>query len=75
MNGEDKLRKSINFAVKNPQYFDYSETLLELKHAIKAYETATLVKDWESAYDLSITLVDISQRLEDIAQAMFHDEK
>ena len=75
MNGEERLRKSINFAVKNPAYFDYSETVLELKHALKAYETATLVKDWESAYDLSITLVDISQRLEDIAQQMFNDEK
>jgi hypothetical protein len=71
----EQLKKAINFAVKNPIYFDYSETVLELKHATKAYETATLVKDWEAAYDLSITLVDISQRLEDIAQQMFHDQK
>ena len=71
--GEEKLRKSINFAVKNPQYFDYSETFLELKHVLKAYENATLVKDWERAYDLSIVLVDVSQRLETIAQAMLND--
>ena len=71
--GEEKLRKSINFAVKNPQYFDYSETFLELKRVLKAYENATLVKDWERAYDLSIVLVDVSQRLETIAQAMLND--
>jgi len=69
------LNKAINFAVKNPAYFDYSETVLELKHCIKAYEEATLKKKWEDAYDLSIAMVDISQRLEDIAQQMFHDEK
>ena len=71
----ETLKKAINFAVKNPVYFDYSETVLELKHCIKAYEEATLKKQWETAYDLSIAMVDISQRLEDIAQQMFHDEK
>lgn len=71
----DTLNKSINFAVKNPVYFDFSETLLELKHTLKAYENATLKKDWEAAYDLSISLVDISQQLEDIAQQMHHDQK
>ena len=71
----DTLNKSINFAVKNPVYFDFSETLLELKQTLKAYENATLKKDWEAAYDLSISLVDISQQLEDIAQQMHHDQK
>ena len=71
----DTLNKAINFAVKNPVYFDFSETLLELKRTIKAYEEATLKKQWEEAYDLSISLVDISQQLEDIAQQMHHDQK
>ena len=71
----DTLNKAINFAVKNPVYFDYSETLLELKHTIKAYEEATLKKKWDDAYDLSITLVDLSQQLEDIAQQMAHEAK
>lgn len=72
MNGEEKLKKQINFAVKNPIYIDFSETLLELKRTTKAYEDATLKKDWEFAYDLSMALVDLSQRLEDIAQQMYH---
>lgn len=72
MNGEEKLKKQINFAVKNPIYIDFSETLLELKRTTKAYEDATLKKDWELAYDLSMALVDLSQRLEDIAQQMYH---
>jgi len=75
MNGEEKLKKQINFAVKNPIYIDFSETLLELKRTTKAYEEATLKKDWEIAYDLSMALVDLSQRLEDIAQQMFHETK
>ena len=75
MNGEEKLRKQINFAVKNPIYIDFSETLLELKRTTKAYEDATLKKDWELAYDHSMALVDLSQRLEDIAQQMFHETK
>ena len=75
MNGEEKLRKQINFAVKNPIYIDFSETLLELKRTTRAYEDATLKKDWEGAYDLSMALVDLSQRLEDIAQQMFHETK
>jgi hypothetical protein len=73
MNGEEKLRKQINFAVKNPIYIDFSETLLELKRTTKAYEEATLKKDWELAYDLSMALVDLSQRLEDIAQQMYQN--
>ena len=72
MNGEEKLKKQINFAVKNPIYIDFSETLLELKRTTKAYEDATLKKDWELAYDLSMALVDLSQQLEDIAQQMYH---
>lgn len=71
----DTLNKAINFAVKNPVYFDFSETLLKLKRTIRAYEEATLKKQWEEAYDLSISLVDISQQLEDIAQQMHHDQK
>ena len=71
----DTLNKAINFAVKNPTFFDFSETLLEIKHTIKAYENATLVKDWETAYDLSISLVDLSQQLEDISQQMHHEQK
>lgn len=70
MNGEEKLKKQINFAVKNPIYIDFSETLLELKRTTKAYEDANLRKDFGKAYDLAIELVDISQKLEDIAQAM-----
>ena len=69
------LKKAINFAVKNPIYIDFSETLLEIKRTVKAYEEATLKKQWDHAYDLSITLVDLSQQLEDIAQRMAHDEK
>jgi len=73
MNGEEKLKKQINFAVKNPIYIDFSETLLELKRTIKAYEESTLKKNWEIAYDLSMALVDLSQRLEDIAQQMYQN--
>ena len=73
MNGEEKLRKQINFAVKNPIYIDFSETLLELKRTTRAYEDATLKKDFELAYDLSMALVDLSQRLEDIAQQMYQN--
>lgn len=69
------LNKAINFAVKHPAYIDFAETLLELKRKIKAYEEATLKKQWNDAYDLSITLVDLSQQLEDIAQSMAHDQK
>ena len=71
----DTLNKAINFAVKHPAYIDFFETLLELKHTIKAYEEATLKKKWDDAYDLSITLVDLSQQLEDIAQQMAHEAK
>ena len=71
----DTLNKAINFAVKNPIYIDFSETLLEVKRTVKQYEEATLKKNWDDAYDLSITLVDLSQRLEDIAQQMAHDQK
>lgn len=71
----DTLNKAINFAVKHPTYIDFSETLLEIKHTIKAYEEATLKKNWDTAYDLSITLVDLTQQLEDIAQQIAHDEK
>jgi hypothetical protein len=71
----DTLNKAINFAVKHPTYIDFSETLLEIKRTVKAYEEATLKKQWDDAYDLSITLVDLSQQLEDIAQQMAHDEK
>ncbi len=71
----DTLNKAINFAVKHPTYIDFSETLLEIKHTLKAYEEATLKKNWDTAYDLSITLVDLTQQLEDIAQQMAHDEK
>ena len=71
----DTLNKAINFAVKHPAYIDFSETLLELKPTIKAYEEATLKKKWDDAYDLSITLVDLSQQLEDIAQQMAHEAK
>lgn len=71
----DTLNKAINFAVKNTIYIDFSETLLEIKHTIKAYEEATLKKKWDDAYDLSISLVDLTQQLEDIAQQMAHDQK
>ena len=71
----ETLKKAINFAVKNPTYIDFSETLLEIKRTVKDYEEATLKKQWDDAYDLSITLVDLSQQLEDIAQRMAHDEK
>ena len=71
----EKLNKAINFAVKHPIYIDFAETLLEIKRTIKAYEEATLKKQWDDSYDLSITLVDLSQQLEDIAQQMAHDQK
>lgn len=69
------LNKAINFAVKHPIYIDFAETLLEIKRTIKAYEEATLKKQWDDAYDLSISLVDLTQQLEDIAQSMAHDQK
>lgn len=75
MNGEAKLKKKINFAVKNPIYIDYAETLLELRHTLKAYEEEALRRNFEAAYDISMTLVDLSQRLENIAQQMFYDQK
>ncbi len=71
----ETLKKAINFAVKSPKYIDFAETLLEVKRTIKQYEEATLKKDWDGAYDLSITLVDLTQQLEDIAQQMAHDQK
>ncbi len=71
----ETLKKAINFAVKRPSYIDFAETLLEVKRTIKQYEEATLKKDWDGAYDLSITLVDLTQQLEDIAQQMAHDQK
>ncbi len=71
----DTLNKAINFAVKYPTYIDFSETLLEIKRTVKQYEEATLKKKWDDAYDLSITLVDLSQQLEDIAQQMTHEAK
>jgi hypothetical protein len=71
----ETLKKAINFAVKHPAYIDFSDTLLEIKRTVKQYEEATLKKQWDDAYDLSITLVDLSQQLEDIAQQMAHDQK
>jgi hypothetical protein len=71
----ETLNKAINFAVKNPSYIDFAETLLEIKRTTKAYEEATLKKDWDIAYDLSITLVDLTHDLEDIARQMLHDQK
>jgi len=71
----DTLNKAINFAVKHPAYIDFAETLLEVKRTVRQYEEATLKKQWDDAYDLSITLVDLSQQLEDIAQQMAHDQK
>lgn len=69
------LKKAINFAVKNPEFIDFSETLLEIKRTIRAYEEATLNKKWDDAYDISISLVELSQQLEDIAQQMFANAK
>jgi hypothetical protein len=71
----ETLNKAINFAVKNPSYIDFAETLLEIKRTIRRYEDATLKKEWDIAYDLSITLVDLSHDLEDIARQMAHDQK
>lgn len=71
----ETLKKAINFAVKNPSYIDFAETLLELKRTIRQYEDATLKKDWDGAYEISIEMVDLSQKLEDIAQQMAHDQK
>lgn len=75
MNGEEKLNKAINFAVKHPEYVDYSLTLLDIKRTTKLYEEATLKKDWEKAYDLSMELVDLSQQLENIAQMMLANDQ
>jgi hypothetical protein len=69
------LNKAINFAVKNPSYIDFAETLLEIKRTTKAYEEATLKKDWDGAYDISIALVDLTHDLEDIARQMLNDQK
>lgn len=71
----DTLNKAINFAVKNPTFFDYSEIFLELKHTLRDYHEATLKKDWDKAYDLSITLVDLSHDLEEASQKMLYDKK
>jgi hypothetical protein len=71
----ETLRKAINFAVKNPIYIDYAELVTEIKHTMKAYEEATLKRDWDKAYDISITLVDLSHDLEDVARQMLHDQK
>lgn len=71
----DTLNKAIKFAVKNPNHFDYSEIFLELKHTLRDFHEATLVKDWDKAYDLSITLVDLSHELESAAQRMLYDQK
>ena len=69
------LKKAINFAVNNPEYIDYAEIYQELKHALKDYHEATLKRDWDKAYDLSITLVDLSHDLETAAQKMLYDQK
>lgn len=71
----ETLKKAINFAVKNPQYIDYAEIYQELKHTLKDYHEATLKRDWDKAYDLSITLVDLSHDLETAAQKMLYDQK
>jgi hypothetical protein len=71
----ETLNKAINFAVKNPKYIDFAETLLEIKRTTKAYEEATLKKDWDVAYDISIALVDLTHDLEDIARQMLNDQK
>lgn len=71
----EKLKKVIDFAVKNPVYIDFSETLLELKHTLRDYENAVLHKKFDEAYDLSITICDLSQQLENIAMQMSHDQK
>ena len=70
----ETLNKAINFAVKNPSYIDFAETLLEIKRTTKAYEEATLKKDWDGAYDISITLVDLTHDLEDIARQMLEQQ-
>ena len=71
----ETLKKAINFAVNNPSYIDYAEIYTELKHTLKEYHEATLKRDWDKAYDLSITLVDLSHDLEDAAQRMLYDQK
>ena len=70
----ETLNKAINFAVKSPKYIDFAETLLEIKRTTKAYEEATLKKDWDGAYDISITLVDLTHDLEDIARQMLEQQ-
>ena len=71
----ETLKKAINFALNNPQYIDYAEIYQELKNTLKDYHEATLKRDWDKAYDLSITLVDLSHDLEDAAQRMLYDQK
>ena len=71
----DTLNKAINFAVKNPSYIDYAEIYQELKHTLKDFHEATLKRDWDKAYDLSITMVDLSHDLEDAAQRMLYEQK
>lgn len=71
----ETLKKAINFAVNHPKYIDYAEIYQELKHTLKDYHEATLKRDWDNAYDLSITLVDLSHDLETAAQKMLYDQK
>jgi hypothetical protein len=71
----ETLKKAIKFAVKSPKYIDFAETLLEIKRTTRAYEEATLKKDWDGAYDISIALVDLTHDLEDIARQMLNDQK
>ena len=66
MNGEQTLRRAINFAVKYPEYVDFAETLLEVKYLIKEWEKAELRKDIEYAHDCSMALTEASMRLEEI---------
>ena len=75
--GEQKLKKTIDFAIKNPTLIDFAETLLETKYLIREYETAQLKSNLDLQEAVAQSLVESSKRLLEITEAMrkIYDEK
>lgn len=75
--GEQKLKKTIDFAIKNPTLIDFAETLLETKYLIREYETAQLKRNLDLAEAVAQSLLESSKRLLEITEAMrkIYDEK
>jgi len=48
---------------------DYSEIVLDIKNLTKTYLNAASLNKDKSAYDISISLVDVCQKLEDLSKA------